>query len=107
MEQDKFLLLSALGDAKEHSYSELFIMLDILLRKRHIKVTKQYFENHFKRLAEYQLVRRNWKESSPERDTYMLTRRGDEYFRSEQIRRTGNYSFFKYHEKERARPTLI
>jgi len=107
MEHDKYLILSALGDAKEHSYSELYIMLDILLRKQNIKVTKKYFENHLFRMTEYQLVQRIWKDAYPERDGYILTRKGDECFRSEQIRRTRDFSYYKYFQKERARPTLI
>lgn len=105
MTRNELLMFSTLGDAKEHSFTELFITLNILLKRFSIRLSKEKLSKMLKKAVEYHQIRPS-SLISFDKNRFILTRKGDEYFRSEQIRHTNDSTLiyhYKNFEKNRAR----
>jgi len=95
-------MLSTFADGKEHSFFEMMKLVAILTKKKDRYIWKKFH----KRLLENGWVQRQYKAYSPYIDFYKLTLKGDELFRSIQIRiaRLGKdnnaYRHFKYFNRD-------
>lgn len=69
------ILLKAFGDSRSHSYLEIIATGGFLFKSQKVS------EAAFKRLLEYGLVKREWKSPCPEKDSYIISRRGLEYLK--------------------------
>ena len=88
MERSDFILLSILGDGKVHTYREVEWMYRVVIKDN-------LFKKSLSRLLEYFWIRRNFNRSKIELDSYTIGRKGDLALREEQIRRSGDYDYFK------------
>ena len=90
-EEKRFVLASLFGDAQPHTYIEIFNLYQFIFKER----KEENFERNFKQLLLNNWFRRLWKAPSFKHDVFELARRGDLYLREAQIRRGGNYAYFK------------
>ena len=85
-----FKFLSLFGDGKPHGWFET-----IFLGVKYLKVHQYHFEKLFKKCLSYNLVYRLYERSNWKDDKYCITKRGDNSLRDEQIRRHGDYDYYK------------
>jgi len=104
---ERFKFLSIFGDSKSHTWFEVIYMGVI-----HLRVKQKYFEEKiFKKMLFNDLIKQYETDQIKEikkRDSYILTwkdyeyiitPKGDECLRNEQIKRHGDVSYYKYYDR--------
>lgn len=111
--EQRFKLLQVFGDAKPHGWFEV-----IYLGVHYLRTHQSKFEKYFRLMLEYGLIYRIQTPKTlaryQEKDTvktgiwigpdwkdfdYLITPKGDECLRAEQIRRGGDVSYYKYFDR--------
>jgi len=90
--QDVYLLLSFFADGKEHSYTEVFLGLVTLFKRRALPLLR--------RALEYEWVVRTFKSSCFADDTFILSPKGDSCFRDLSISYGGDYRHYRYFKRK-------
>lgn len=90
--EELFKFLKTFGDGKPHQWFEV-IHLGVI----YLKITQTRFESLFKKFLSYSLVYRLYKTSNWKDDYYAITKKGDDFLRSEQLKRT-DYREYKYYK---------
>lgn len=92
---DRYHFLQIFGDAKPHSWTEVgwFCLVRMNLKpKEVIPFVQNIVINHglIKRLNKYEEFKM---------DSFIITTKGDQCLREEQIARQGDYTFYKYFDR--------
>ena len=93
MENDRYLIMSTIADGQSHTYKEILWFYNRLVKK-----DEKNFEKAFKRMLEYNWIRREFKSGYYKIDSYQIANKGDRAFRDEAIRRGGNANYYKSSE---------
>lgn len=94
-EEEDYRLLSIFADGKPHDWwSTIYIGVHSL------KIRQSRFERLLQRAAEYGWIYRVGLAAVLQDDQLQLGRKGDLYFRDMAIRRTGDFRYYKYFNRE-------
>lgn len=105
--EQRFKFLSLFGDAKPYNWFRV-----VFFGVKYLKVSQAQFERWLQRsIVDDGLVKRVGKAANYKDDDYIITAKGDECLRNEQISRGGDYSYFKTFDRtpksaERLAPVL-
>jgi hypothetical protein len=92
---DRYLLLQIFGDGKPHSWNEVvwFCIVRLNLKPKQIS---PFLQNA---VINHQLIKRVGFTSDLKGDSFIITTKGDECLRDEQIARDGDYTYYKFFDR--------
>lgn len=97
---ERYYFLQIFGDGKEHTWNEVAWFCIVRLNLKPVQVIP-FVQNM---IINHRLIRRISRTSEFKQDSYMITERGDECLRLEQIARDGDYTYYKFFDRTESGP---